>query len=185
MKKLNKSILITGIKHSGKSTVGKLLSYRYSADFYDLDGLAEHIFHAETGESLNSRQIYRRGREVFREYEYKAVCEAAGISENKPLICAAGGGICDNRSALKTAGEAFVIVYIFEEADVLYKRIIRGGIPAFLSETDPYRNFLRLYETRTAIYDNIADIKVFSAGRTAAEISSDIEKRLREENHAG
>ena len=53
---------------------------------------------------------------------------------------------------------------LFEEADVLYKRIIRGGIPAFLSETDPYRNFLRLYETRTAIYDNIADIKVFSAG---------------------
>ena len=170
------------MKHCGKSTIGRMLSERLGLPFSDLDDLAESFFFTETGERLSSREIFRKGRDVFQKYEYKASLGAVDSAKHGRIICAAGGGICENKRALDAVASAFITVYIAEEAEVLYSRIIRGGIPAFLSSSDPFEDFKRLFKTRTAIYDKIADIKVVSAGRTAEEIFEETAVLLEEAN---
>ena len=39
----NKSIILVGIKHCGKSTQGKALSKKLSFDFYDTDSVIEEL----------------------------------------------------------------------------------------------------------------------------------------------
>ena len=184
MKELNRSILITGLKHCGKSSSGRCLAELYSTPFVDVDDIAEEIFAEENKLKLSSREIYRRGREVFQEYEYKASNKISADAEKYRLVCSAGGGICDNSRALKSFTENFCIIFISEKPEILYERIIRNGIPAFLSAEHPYKDFIGIYETRNLIYDKINDIKITAEGKPVSKICRLISERLLEEGYA-
>ncbi len=181
---MKKSLLLTGMKHCGKSTLGKMLSKELSLPFTDIDLILENIYFKETGEKSDSRGIYRKGRSLFQEYEYKASQECVSTAAESSIICAAGGGICDNPKAVEILGKSFYIIYIYEEAEILYNRIIKKGIPAFLSGNNPFDEFKHLFETRTSIYDKISDMKIISKRRSATEICSEIIKQLEETDYA-
>lgn len=182
--KLSRPILLTGMKHCGKTTIGKMLSEELSIPFEDLDDTAEELFFEESGERLSTREIFKKGKGIFQKYEYKAALRAVKNTEDNLIICSSGGGICENQEAVDILKKAFFIIYIEEDAEVLFSRIAGKGLPAFLSEKTPLEDFTRIFESRSCIYDKLADMKVIAKGRTAEEIFNEIVKRLLEENHA-
>ena len=69
MKKPARSIILCGIKHCGKSTLGKMLAAALGLDFYDTDDL----IYEQTG--MDARAIYKsQGKDAFMAAELKA-CE--------------------------------------------------------------------------------------------------------------
>ncbi|MDC7227307.1 MAG: shikimate kinase [Spirochaetales bacterium] len=185
MSKLYNSVIITGLKHCGKSSTAALLSSYFSVPFFDTDDEAEQIYYDENRENLNSREIYRRnGRTVFEDYELKAAVKIKDRADKSSIIAAAGGGICDNIEAIAVLRNSFMFIYIKEEADILYERIIRKGIPAFLSKTSPYKDFLDLYKKRSTIYDKLCNICIKAEGRSTRQIGDEIIEKLMEEGHA-
>jgi shikimate kinase len=136
-------IIITGPKHSGKTSAGlaliKLLSgtgnFRQAADsaepcFADLDELIEQ----RTGKS--PRTLYKEGREIFQKAEAEAlaflvrkavlpfssaggaaVCgsDPANAAPPSPaaLVIAAGGGIIDNEQALALIKKTSGVIPVF------------------------------------------------------------------------
>lgn len=162
---------------------GRILAESLSTVLSDLDDITEEIFFREEDERLSSRKIYRRDPELFQSFELKAAVELS--SSSVPIIAAAGGGICDNTAAVDRLKNSFIFVYIEEDAEVLYKRIIKGGIPAFLSEDQPLEDFISLYKTRTEKYDRLCNIKITAAGRTAEAISRELLQMLRRDGYAG
>ena len=143
-------------------------------------------FWEKPAKKLDSRGIFKKGgAALFREYELKASKRINSIAESEPVIAAAGGGVCDNEPATAVLKQNFIFIYIREDARILYQRIIRGGIPAFLSEDNPFDDFISIYKTRTAKYDKMCDICIDAGGRRSDAIAEEIIGILRGANHAG
>lgn len=148
--------VICGIKHSGKSTCGKLAAEMIGLPFRDLDTEIERLYREHYGTAARCREIYtEHGAAAFRRLETEA---AAAVAAQKPAVTAAGGGLCDNPQAwhiLKEAGAFFI--YLDEPEERLFARITAGGLPPFLSGGDPKALFHQLYGKRDAFYRNRCD----------------------------
>ncbi|MDR2019335.1 MAG: shikimate kinase [Treponema sp.] len=173
-------IIITGPKHSGKTSAGKALARLWeglfpggAAEFTDLDELVEK----RTGKS--PRTLYREGPQLFRRAEaeaLQALLEGAGGD----TIAAAGGGLADNGEALKILKKcpAALVVYIDVPAETAWERIRAaadktGELPPFLNTENPRETHRQLHSRRGAVYRKLAKITV-QAGNSPEETAAAI-----------
>lgn len=150
---------LTGIKHSGKSNLGKtastLLPPSYRATFTDTD----ELMLSSLGDTYDSiRSFYRReGKQAFMVSECKALSRYLCTVRQGLRIVATGGGACDNLPLVSLMQETGTILYLQVAEEVLYERILRGGIPPFLEAPDPKEAFHSLFIERDARYRQFAD----------------------------
>lgn len=154
-----KSIILMGMKHSGKSTLGGLLAWEMRVKHLDLDDLVEETYRSDR--MLSCREIYRQhGKQVFMDLERQAAVALAGRMRESLLIASLGGGTIENPPALATLSHRGVFVYLRVDEDVLFRRISKGGLPPFLSAEHPQEDFNALYGTRTALLEQHAQVTV-------------------------
>jgi shikimate kinase len=142
-------IVLGGIKHTGKSTVGRILSKEMELPFHDLDDLILKILPFK----WSVRKWFReKGADAFKKKEAEALRtyfkEAAGEALS---ILSLGGGTLENAEALKLLKNSEAGIFILdEEEEILFERIIQKGIPPFLDGDNPRASFSKLYKTRRA-----------------------------------
>ena len=159
MSALYSSVILMGMKHSGKSTLGARLAWTWRKHHADLDDITEKTYRADR--SLTCREIYlQHGRSYFCELEAKAAAAVATMLEPEGIIVSLGGGTIENSRAMDHFVSKGLFVYLKEDLETLYKRILRGGVPAFLSNEDPHGDFEKLYLRRTKLYEAAADLSV-------------------------
>lgn len=171
--------VLLGIKHSGKTTLGRMLSALLDCPFFDTDEVITEL------SGLSARQVYEaRGRGEFMRLEAEACAFVADKCSGSTCVIATGGGICDNEKALdklRTLGK-FVLLQTSEEEAI--KRILSEAdftrtppknLPAFIAEHNPKdeadarRIFHDFFVRRTGAYRAIADIKVQLDGKSPKE----------------
>jgi shikimate kinase len=86
-----------------------------------------------------------------------------------PVVLATGGGVCDHPPTMQVLKEHYHVLYLHDDPLVLYERIVRGGIPAFLDPIRPQEHFLEIAERRGEIYRQTADVIVDLSGATRSE----------------
>ena len=152
-------ILLCGIKHCGKSTIGALLGCRLGLPFIDLDRETEAVHRRETGQALTVREMYRLlGGEGFMRYEAQAVRELA--ASGQAAVVALGGGTPMNPGVRPEWLRGLGRVVLLDISPALaYRRVQAGGLPPFLaSSADPEAEFLRLCRDRLAVYRRLAEV---------------------------
>jgi shikimate kinase len=186
-----KDVILTGPKHSGKTTTGKALASLFSCDFIDIDELISQ----RTGKS--PRQLFNEGQAVFQKAETEALAALVGSgggadsgagsgagsgadSGAKRRVIAAGGGIIDNEEALSVLKKSVaVIVYLDVSAETAWDRIAAAGeLPPFLRTENPRETHRALHERRAAAYLQIADIVIETEGKPPQERAAEIHSRL-------
>jgi len=128
-------------------------------------------------EITDVRSIYRvLGEERFRRAELESVREFlhAPGSEPSAWVLACGGGVADNPEALDLLASHTFLVYLSEDEDVLWNRIVAGGIPAFLPRTGARAAFRRLYAARSARYAASAHHTVSVESRAIDEVCEEV-----------
>jgi len=169
-----KDIILTGPKHSGKTSAGKALAALSGFEFIDLDELILQ----KTGKT--PRQLYSESPVVFQKAEVDVI---RTIPDNKDSskqrrVIAAGGGIIDNPEAtaiLKNLDATIVFLNIY--ADTAWKRITNsadGHLPPGLGINNPQEVHRDMHEQRTAAYQQFADIVIFVEGKTPEEIAAEV-----------
>ncbi|MCL2444294.1 MAG: shikimate kinase [Treponema sp.] len=176
-------IFLIGPKHSGKTSVGKILSSLCSCEFIDLDELITQ----RTGKS--PRELYKESPDVFKKVEAEAAAalinkDDSGLNNtsiNKTgrfRVIAAGGGLIDNIEALALLNETGAVkIYLDVSADSAWERINNSGnveLPPFLQTDNPRETHRVLHERRVAGYRQIADIIIKADGKTPEEIAAGI-----------
>lgn len=164
-----------GIKHSGKTTLGRLCAEALNLPFFDLDILIEEQYSKER--ILNFRELYLKlGETGFSELETRAV---KSISIRSNGILALGGGTIDNFDAMETVREADSLVFLDVKENILFKRIRKNGFPSFL-EKSPEKLFHKLFLRRRPLYKNIATMTIKITDENTEEILSILLKKIEE-----
>ncbi len=161
---MNSTIILLGIKHCGKSTIGRELASRTGLSFYDVDDVIEDMV------GQNCRQYYRsNGKDAFMKAEADAARTIAEKQNEKRCVIATGGGICDNDAALKVLGSMPAARFIFLDIDeeTAFSRIQsdynrEGTWPAYIAKENPAdetaaaRIFHGFYLRRQEVYKKIS-----------------------------
>ena len=166
-----KTVILTGPKHSGKTSAGRVLASLCSCEFIDIDDLILQ----RTGKS--PRQLYSEGQTVFQKAEAEAMAAITDeVGGEGQRVIAAGGGIIDNEEAaaiLKKAGAT--VVYLDISTECAWDRIAKSGeLPPFLRTDNPRETHRVLHERRAAAYSRIADIVIEAGVKTPREIAEEI-----------
>ncbi|HNX58409.1 MAG TPA: chorismate synthase, partial [Spirochaetota bacterium] len=141
-------IVITGAKHSGKSTAAETLSAMLGVPFIDTDNIIVSLYEERTKKKLSVREIFLAiGDDAFRALERDAVKRSM---ESDFAVIATGGGVIlsgENRALL--AGS--VIAYLRVPEELLWERIEANGIPPFYQGSDGREK----HRARVALIDEI------------------------------
>jgi shikimate kinase len=172
-----------GLKHCGKSTLGRITAHAFSMNFLDADDILNNFLSKKPNyKSMSIRELYHtKGKQKFQEYEYQSMVEnleyklaISDSSSSKSIntIYALGGGACDNTPLLQflkqTLGTFF---YIKQDEKVLLNRILQSGIPPFLDNKNPEGSFHKLFTARSNIYEEQADHIIDISGKQPIEDS--------------
>lgn len=180
------TILIGGIKHCGKTTLGSIVAVELNYDFFDLDEL---ILGEGMGEWDSVREVMRKlGVDEFRKLEAMAVTsfiERIFPSLSKGgVILSLGGGVIENSEAMARLGNRGTRVYLLASFELLYRRISSSGKPAFLSAESSHEEFSELYRRRDILYRRFADL-IHEVDNSPAEINARRLLLALEEHYAG
>ncbi len=185
---MNKCFVLIGVKHSGKTTTGMQIAKKLSIPFFDIDNIIER----ENG--MSCRDLYKReGLEGFQRAELHAcqffVDAIKNIMEEgkQKGVVAVGGGFCDNKKAVDLLRNIGIFVYLEIPKHIAFKRILDtsktlGSVPAFLAteglltESEMEKKFYTIYEKRSPLYEEIADISIQTENLTPDEICNVIIK---------
>ena len=170
---MNQSVILMGIKHSGKSSMGRLLSEKWKTAFFDTDAVLEEM------KGKSCREIFNEeGEQAFKDSE-TAACKKIFSENEGNIVVATGGGICNNPDALKILEEHGKFVFLEVEEEVACLRITKkiafdeegnitdfSGVPAFIRKHNPKnmddvkKSFHEFYVARTEIYRKLCKTSV-------------------------
>lgn len=154
-------VVLLGMKHSGKTTLGRLLAGRWGCPFHDTDEVLEQSYASKTGARASAREIYARlGPEGFLEAEAEALAALASRLAEGGHVIAAGGRTPLNPKARPILRSLGLAVLLDLPAEALWQRVVRGGIPSFVGPEDPRGEFLALAAAREPEYRRFADLVV-------------------------
>jgi shikimate kinase len=178
------NVILLGMKHCGKSTLGEALAERWNCCFYDVDDLIEVAHECRTGVHTSVRDIFRElGDDGFEKLEALVVIELQKIVERSPgvpAVIAYGGRTALNPRTRHMSGHLGLRVYLKVDPRELFRRVQAGGLPPFLDPADPEGSFLTLFEQRRQSYETLADITVDLDGLGPDEALEKLENAIKE-----
>jgi shikimate kinase len=180
---MKQHIVLMGVKHCGKSTLGKGIARKLNKEFFDLDDM---ILELQGDDVLTPRELFRKkGVSYFQKLETLAgqtLFESLGSKDQ--AIIALGGGNIDNPKGMDIVGQHGYMIYLEEKPDILYKRIMRGGIPPFFDQNkNIYGQFIELYNARSAKYEQYADLKLFLNSRNPEPAQDFLIEQLKQQGY--
>lgn len=160
-KPVTSSIVLLGIKHVGKTTLGQNFASRHRMTWMDLDDMILDRAREIHGlECSTIRDVYiQSGKQRFQELETSSA-RYLNINQGRKMVVSTGGGIADNQNALRELTHLGVPVYLYESESVLFRRIMSRGLPPFLDAKAPEKSFHELYIRRDRIYRETASLIV-------------------------
>jgi shikimate kinase len=140
------SLIFCGIKHCGKSTLGKILARELELPFCDTDELLESQYHAPV------RTLFKEwGEEEFRRREALLL---AGLESQVPGVISLGGGALLRQENQKTVKKLGTLIWCDIDDRTAFQRIAAGGLPPFLAgEADPFEKFEQNNKERRKIFE--------------------------------
>ena len=162
-----------GFMGSGKTSIGKSLSYKLCRAFYDTDKMIED------SEGMTISDIFAsKGERYFRELETNILREIR--DDRIPRIYSLGGGtpvLLQNQPLIKMCG---TVVYLRIGAEEVYERLKGDTTRPLLQCDDPPSKIKKLIALRAPAYERCADIIIDTGNVSRDSVIADVLDRLRE-----
>lgn len=170
-----KSIMLIGMRGSGKTTIARMLAQKTGKQHVDTDD----IIVERTG--MKIPDIVRlHGLEYFRDRESDVIKE---LSERQNLIVATGGGVIVRPQNIPFLKKNSICVWLQASIPDLVTRT--GNDPNRLPLTDkatPLEEVTEVLGQRTPLYQSVADEVVDTEGRSEEDAVDEILRKLKEKH---
>ena len=155
------NVILIGMPGSGKSRIGRELSFATHLEYVDTDALIRNKYG-------DIDKIFQDcGEEYFRDRETEAVKKA---SEKDGIIISTGGGTVLREENVKVLKANGVFIYLKASEDTLIRRTASSNRPLLKGGTDKLK---KLYKERCPIYEKYADLVLDADG-------DDIARKIKE-----
>ena len=172
MKSMVGNFFLIGLMGSGKTTIGRHLSFRLSRPFFDSD----HEIIRRSGVSIST--IFEiEGEEKFRDRE-SLVLES--LVKQNDIILATGGGIVlreENRQLLQKYG---TVIYLKTNVDTILERTRYDRSRPLLQTANPREKLELLLAQREPLYTSIADIIIDANELFLPNLMKNLVKKIEE-----
>jgi shikimate kinase len=151
---------------AGKSTIGRRLAKKLNLQFFDSDQAIEN----RTGVKI--ALIFEiEGEEGFRKRESDVIEE---LTRQADIVLATGGGVVLNPANRKNLAERGLVVYLRAGIKQLLKRTTRDNKRPLLNTDNPREKMQELLDTRSPLYEQIADLIVDTDRQPVPQIIEEI-----------
>ena len=165
-KKIEQNIFLIGFMGAGKSTIAKVLQRELGMELVEMD---ERIV-KEQGMSKNDI-FAQKGEDGFRDIESQLVID---IGKNKKSIVSCGGGVVVRPQNVENMKKSGKIVFLTATPETILERVKNGKDRPLLNGHMNVEYISELMEKRRQMYEDAADVKVSTDGKTVGEICTEI-----------
>ena len=165
-KKIEQNIFLIGFMGAGKSTIAKVLQRELGMELVEMD---ERIV-KEQGMSINDI-FAQKGEDGFRDIESQLVID---IGKNKKSIVSCGGGVVVRPQNVENMKKSGKIVFLTATPETILERVKNGKDRPLLNGHMNVEYISELMEKRRQMYEDAADVKVSTDGKTVGEICTEI-----------
>ena len=157
------NVVLTGLRGSGKSTIGRVLARLLGYGFRDTD---KDIVR-RAGTSINDI-VARHGWDYFRALERQVVAEVARLQ--KHVIAVGGGALIDEENA-RVIKERSIVVLLVCDLPVLAARIARHSHrPSLTGQGPAEAEIAQVWEERRERYHAVADLTYDVSSQSRSEL---------------
>ena len=159
---MGSALVLCGIKHCGKSTLGRGLAALLRIPFSDTDELLEKAL------GVPVRTFFREaGEAAFRLRETEVLKNLSGAS---PQVISLGGGALEKEENASFVRELGTLIWCDTDDETAFKRVLRRGLPPFLADApDPRKAFGELNRARRDLFARLCDVRFVPARGVRAE----------------
>jgi len=145
------NIILTGLRGTGKTSIGRRLARALHRPFYDTDVRIEQ----RIGEPIPS-YVIRQGWEAFREVEHGVICE---VAREREAVISTGGGALTYERNVRTLKPTGVIVLLAADPAILARRLARSyARPPLTAEKSVEAEMRTLWREREPLYRQVCDV---------------------------
>ena len=157
---LPQNIVLCGIKHCGKTTVGREIAAVLDIKFVDSDDL---IIEKDGGKRCVREIFSAEGEEAFRKLEAEVLTEL--IQSRERLVIALGGGALSNPFVTDSVKEKLGFkVWLDTDDKTAFERIRAKGLPPFLENVaDPEKAFKEMNIARKEVFASQCEVRCVPA----------------------
>lgn len=170
MDRRSKHIYLIGFMGVGKSTIAAELKKRLAMDCMDMDQMIVE------NQGMPVSEIFKVfGEEYFRSLESDMLIE---LQKRENSIISCGGGTVmkdENAARMKQHGR---IVLLTAKPETIYERVKDSRERPILNGNMNVEYISSLMEKRRERYEEVADMKVETDGKSVSEICDEIMKKL-------
>ena len=163
------NVILTGLRGTGKSSVGKVLAQRLKFAFVDTDTRIEELAGCRI-----ATIVAQHGWEHFRALERHVVTQVAATDRH---VVAAGGGTlidAENARLLKTHG---VVVLLVCDLSILQRRLALGSNrPSLTGQSSAAVELAQVWEVRKERYHAVADV-TYDVSAESVNVGEDLERK--------
>jgi shikimate kinase len=164
------TVVLVGPPGAGKSTVGAALAARLGISLHDTDAAIE----AAAGRSISDIFI-EDGEPAFRALERAEVARA--LAQERGVVALGGGAVMDPATREALVGHAVVFLDV-SIADASKRFGFDRSRP--LLAVNPRASWVAMMKVRRPVYEQVAALRVDTAGRAPEEIADEVVRRLGE-----
>ena len=164
-----KTITLTGMMGSGKSTVAKALSQILNCELLEIDSLIEH------SKKLIINEIFEKlGEKYFREVEKQTI-----LTNAKPdnQIIAIGGGAFEDKETREFLLKNTTVIYLKTSSETIFQRIKNDTSRPLLNNQMSTEKIEEIIKKRQQNYEK-ATLTVYTDNKTIEEITTEIRRVL-------
>jgi shikimate kinase len=163
------NVILTGLRGTGKSSVGRVLAQRLNFAFVDTDTRIEELAGCRI-----AAVVAQHGWEHFRALERQVVTQVAATDR---YVVAAGGGTlidAENAKLLKTHG---VVVLLVCELSILQRRLALGSNrPSLTGQGSAAVELAQVWEARRERYHSVADV-TYDVSAESGNVVEDLQRK--------
>jgi shikimate kinase len=164
-------LVLIGFMGSGKTSIGRSLSYKLKRAFYDTDKMIEER------EGVTISELFKtKGEKYFRELETQVLREVR--DDRIPRIYSLGGGTpvsLQNQPLIKTIG---TVVYLRLKPEEVWERLKGDTTRPLLQCDDPLAKIQSLMKLRSPAYERCADIIIDNGSKDRDDVIEEILREL-------
>ncbi len=164
------NLILTGLRGTGKTSIGQRLATTLRRPFFDTDQLIEQ----QIGEPI-PQYVGRLGWEAFRDIEHQVICQVARLYD---VVISPGGGALTYARNVRVLKPGGIIILLAADPLRLAKRLERSHLrPPLTDEPDLEAEMRALWRQREPLYRGVCDV-VLRVDAETDDVEADLDTKV-------